>query len=82
MKFGPIWQKMYHRGLLRMAAVTGVVTQLGDCDNTEVTTAVLAGLNEFVVALVDAFFIAIRPIGDNTPPVTTWLFDAAGSFLC
>jgi hypothetical protein len=47
-----------------------------------VTKAILGGLNEFVVALVDAFFLAIQPTSDGSSTVTTWLFDAVSTALC
>lgn len=82
MKLGPIWQKMYHRGLLRLAIVSGVLAEFSGCENTDVTKAILGGLNEFVVALVDAFFLAIQPTSDGSTTVTTWLFDAVTTALC
>lgn len=58
--------------VMRWAFMVCSGTMLGTvgCDNTQVQTAILGGLQDLAASLLDAFFILITPQPDNTTPVT------------
>jgi len=85
MKLGPIYRKTGLWALLVLFGLTSIISAgvLG-CDNVEVQTVVLGGLQDLAVTLIDAFFITLQPEEETTTVTTpvTWLMDTAQSFVC
>lgn len=67
----PITQKDGFRGTWILALFAGLFL-LGavGCDNPEVQTVVLGGLQDFTTTLVDAFFIILAPEDSGGTPVS------------
>ena len=83
MRLGPIYRRTYHRGLLVMAGLSGIAFAgfLG-CDNVEVQTVVLGGLQDLAGTLLDAFFITLQPEEELTPVTVSWIVDTVHSLIC
>lgn len=83
MRLRPTCRRTFYRGLLALAGTTGLLFQsvLG-CDNTEVRTTILGGIQDLSVTLIDAFFISLTQDEDVTPVTVSWLLDTAASILC
>lgn len=85
MKMSPIDHKTRRWALLVMFSLATVVCATGaGCDNLEVQTVVLGGIQDLAVTLIDAFFLTLQPEEEGTPVTTTvsWIMDTANVWIC
>jgi len=86
MKRSPTYYGTSRWALLVMFSLATVFFTTGaGCDNVEVQTVVLGGLQDLAVTLVDALFLTLQPEEETTPVTTTpvtWLMDTASARLC
>ena len=83
MRLSPICRRTYYRSLLVMAGLAGIVfAGLLGCDNLEVQTVILGGLQDLANTMVDAFFITLQPEEEMTPVTVSWIMDTVHSLSC
>jgi len=83
MRLSPICRRTYHRSLLVLAGLAGIVfAGLLGCDNLEVQTVILGGLQDLANTMVDAFFITLQPEEEVTPVTVSWIMDTVHSLIC
>ena len=83
MRLGPTYRKTGRWILLVMFGLTSIVGAgvLG-CDNVEVQTVVLGGIQDLAVTLIDAFFITLQPEEEVTPVTVSGIMDTAHAKFC
>ena len=88
MKLSPIYCSTSRWALLVVFSLASLVfAGTVGCDNVEVQTVVLGGLQDLAVTLVDALFLTLQPEEETTPVTTTttpvtWIMDTANAWIC
>ena len=58
--------RKHRRSNLLLAGVAVTLAMLVGCDNTEVQSVIVTGLNDLAVTLVDALFLTLSPVASAT----------------
>ena len=83
MKLSPINGRTSRWALLVMFSVAGLVfAGAVGCDNVEVQTVVLGGLQDLAVTMIDALFLTLQPEEESTPVTVSWIMDTANTLIC
>jgi len=83
MKLSPIHSRSSRWSVLVMFSLAVfVIAGAVGCDNPEVQTVLLGGIQELAVTLIDAFFITLEPIEEATPTTVSWLMESANALMC
>lgn len=83
MKLSPINSGTSRWALLVMFSLASFVfAGAAGCDNVEVQTTVLGGLQDLAVTMVDALFLTLQPQEEGTPVTVSWLMDSANTLTC
>jgi len=83
MKRGPIRKTVCWLVLPALVALCGLFLLGSVGCSTEVQTTIWSGANALAATLIDAVFLAFKPVATQTTPVTvTWLTDAVRTVVC